>query len=153
MKISDEKLEQMARQYEDDQTDGATFASYADAYKAGFRAAEKMILDGAAEGFEEWFGNNNYLYPNIPRDAWAAAVLSERKKSEARIAKLESAVRDMAGALEDISRTDIARESDMAGAIPQVKWLMNWRHKTKAAACTTLEKHRALIEALKKETK
>jgi hypothetical protein len=185
--ISNEKLEQLARDFCDyehfERRDEAELS-----YKTGFRAAEKMILDEASEGFEEWFGKNNYLYPNIPRDAWQAATINEHKKSRAmikqlewdldaaennqteyiltilyRCEKFESAVRDMAEALkyygEPNSWCHKGAHGGAAGSRYRIEpqdreHLPGWDDglvvggKTARAA---LEKHRALIEALKGE--
>jgi hypothetical protein len=115
MKISNEKLNQMARLYAE-QFDVGTREHAEEDYVSGFRAAEKM--------------------------------------SEARIAELESAVREMAGALAQFDEycpvfeptgCCTGRDCGCYGKPINPEYYLN------GLARTTLEKHRALIEALKGE--
>jgi hypothetical protein len=192
--ISNEKLNQMARLYAE-QFDVGTREHAEEDYVSGFRAAEKMILDEASEGCADWLRSQypgSYLghgiSEDISGDAWAAAVLSERKKSDARIRqlewdldaaennqteyiltilyrceKLEAAVRDMAQALVYYGAPSSWCHKGAHGGSSGSRYrilpedrepLSGWDEGLVVGgktARTALEKHRALIEALKGE--
>ena len=74
------------------------------AARAGFRAAEKMILDGASEGFDEWFSSQEWIDDSgciITRpikEIFIAGAMSQAK----RVTELESEVRDMVVVIADL---------------------------------------------------
>jgi hypothetical protein len=143
--ISDEKLEQMAKSYAYKAIRDIEYNNRDDDFQCGFtdgfRAAEKMILEEAIEGLQEHVDKiaperlTPTLYAEV-KYSWVNATFLERRKSEARITELEAAVRDMANRLSALLWCDRRIEGCDC---------------PKCSAMGTLEKHRALIEALKGE--
>ena len=185
MKISDEKLEQMALEIGmaevscfpgDDFNRAAMKICAIHAARAGFCAAEEMILDEASEGFEGWLISCTKEYQrSIPRDqvgalVWQAATLSGHKKSEARIEALEKEQVKHIEIIQDaynerIKQLEVGRCLELQAAVRDMAEALCLAHEhigsgesikpfsdVDASIATTFENHRALIETLKKET-
>lgn len=71
-----------------DVSDSVNLELMKQAYRAGFDVAEKIILEQASEGFEEWYKEtcenpNHLMNKDFISFTWQAAKLSAQKENEA----------------------------------------------------------------------